>query len=149
MAVKTVNEIMNFIKEKTKDDTSDDTLNFIEDITDTFNDYEEKTKNGTDWKKKYEENDKQWREKYRDRFFSGNEDDPKNPDPIEPPTEPNTLPPESPKTFDDLFTQSFMCSDRKRLIVEKEGCWLPLSHMYWMFQFIASSILRQEYMLFI
>ena len=58
----------------------------------------------TDWKKKYEENDKQWREKYRDRFFSGNEDGTKNPDPIEPPTEPNTLPPDSPKTFDDLFT---------------------------------------------
>lgn len=71
MAVKTKEELMSFIKEKTKDDTSDDTLAFIEDINDTFNDYDNRIHDSTDWKQKYEDNDKEWRQKYRDRFFSG------------------------------------------------------------------------------
>lgn len=74
MAVKTKEEIMNFIKERTKDDTSDETLAFIEDVNDTFNDYDTKVHDSTDWKQKYEDNDKQWREKYRNRFFSGEPD---------------------------------------------------------------------------
>ena len=64
MAVKTSEEIMNYIKEKTKDDTSDETLQFVEDISDTLNDFETRTKDQVDWKQKYEDNDKQWREKY-------------------------------------------------------------------------------------
>lgn len=97
MAVKTSEEIMNYIKEKTKDDTSDETLQFVEDISDTLNDYETRTKDQTDWKQKYEDNDKQWREKYRDRFFSGddNNNDADKPEP----DEEN----EEPKTFTDLF----------------------------------------------
>lgn len=104
MAIKTKDEIMNFIKDRTKDDTSDETLTFIEDISDTINNYEKQTKEENDWKKKYEDNDKQWREKYRDRFFSGNEGSPKNPDPIEPPANPDNPPDNSPKDFADLFT---------------------------------------------
>lgn len=104
MAIKTKDEIMNFIKDRTKDDTSDETLTFIEDISDTINNYEKQAKEDTDWKKKYEDNDKQWREKYRDRFFSGNEGSPKNPNPIEPPSNPDTPSDNSPKDFADLFT---------------------------------------------
>lgn len=103
MAIKTSEEILNYIKEKVGDDTSDETLNFIEDVSDTFNDLEKKSKEETDWKKKYEDNDKEWRQKYRDRFFSGNEGGETNTDPIEPPKAEGTDD-TSPKTFDDLFT---------------------------------------------
>ena len=72
MAVKTKDELLEIIKGRIGDDTSDETISFIEDITDTLSDYEEKATNSDteDWKTKYEENDKMWREKYRERFFS-------------------------------------------------------------------------------
>ena len=72
MAVRTKDELLEIIKERIGDDTSDETISFIEDITDTLSDYEEKATNSDteDWKTKYEENDKMWREKYRERFFS-------------------------------------------------------------------------------
>lgn len=89
---------MKFIKDRTQNDTSDETLAFIEDVNDTFNDYDSKLNDSTDWKQKYEDNDKQWREKYRDRFFSGDDN---NADTHEPDEEN-----EEPKTFTDLFTFS-------------------------------------------
>ena len=72
MAVRTKDEILEIIRGRIGDDTSDETISFIEDITDTLSDYEEKATNSDteDWKTKYEENDKMWREKYRERFFS-------------------------------------------------------------------------------
>ena len=72
MAVRTKDELLEIIKGRIGDDTSDETISFIEDITDTLSDYEGKaTKSDEeDWKTKYEENDKMWREKYRERFFS-------------------------------------------------------------------------------
>ena len=100
MSVRTKDEIMKFIKDRTQDDTSDETLAFIEDVNDTFNDYDSKLNDSTDWKQKYEDNDKQWREKYRDRFFSG--DDNNNDTDKHEPDEEN----EEPKTFTDLFTFS-------------------------------------------
>lgn len=72
MAVRTKDELLEIIKERIGDDSSDETISFLEDITDTLSDYEEKATNSDteDWKTKYEENDKMWREKYRERFFS-------------------------------------------------------------------------------
>lgn len=98
MAVKTREELMNYLKEKTKDDTSDDTLAFIEDMNDTFNDYDNKVHDSTDWKQKYEDNDKQWRQKYRDRFFSGEPSGEPKQDDADEPEEKKT-----PRTFADLF----------------------------------------------
>ena len=91
--VKTKDELLASIKERFKDDTSDETISFIEDVSDTINDLETRASDETDWKSKYEENDKQWREKYRDRFFNS-EGDGNNP-----------LDEEQPKpiSFDDLF----------------------------------------------
>lgn len=66
MAVRTSEELMEVLKEKFDD--SDDSLKVIEDFSDTFKDYE--TKIGEDWKTKYEENDADWRKRYRERFFS-------------------------------------------------------------------------------
>lgn len=56
------------IKEKIGDDTSDESIAFLENMTDTVSDYESRLSDTTDWKQKYEENDKQWRQKYMDRF---------------------------------------------------------------------------------
>ena len=72
MAVRTKDELLEIIKGRLGDDSSDETISFLEDITDTLSDYEEKATNSDteDWKTKYEENDKMWREKYRERFFS-------------------------------------------------------------------------------
>ena len=96
MAVKSTEEIMTLIKDRFGDDTSDETLAFLEDISDTFNDLETKASgDGEDWKAKYEQNDKEWREKYKERFFSKEPTPNQDPDP-----EPED---NSPKTFDDLF----------------------------------------------
>ena len=70
MAVLTREQILEKIKQRIGEDTSDEALKLIEDISDTINDYETKTKDTTDWEKKYKENDEQWRKKYKDRFFN-------------------------------------------------------------------------------
>lgn len=92
MAVRTTEEIMEDIKTRVGDSTEDADLKFLEDVTDTLSDLREKTQGQEDWKTKYEENDKQWREKYRDRFFEKKEEQ-----------EEEKEEPETPKTFEDLF----------------------------------------------
>lgn len=67
MAVRSSDEILNALKEQFSDNTSDEALGIIEDISDTLASLSE----SEDWKSKYENNDKEWRKKYRDRFFSG------------------------------------------------------------------------------
>lgn len=69
MAVRTKDEILELVKARVGDDSSDEVIEFIEDITDTLNDYEKRLSDSTDWKAKYEENDAEWREKYKARFF--------------------------------------------------------------------------------
>jgi len=91
MAVKTVDEIMAKVRERIGEDDSDEAIGFIEDISDTL----ESFSNAEDWKTKYEENDKKWREKYRDRFFTSKEE--VEEDDIEEPEE------KEKKKFEDLF----------------------------------------------
>ena len=67
--VRTREEILNSIRERFSDDTSDEVIALIEDVSDTLTDLEQKTNDSTDWKEKYETNDKEWREKYKARFF--------------------------------------------------------------------------------
>ena len=96
MAVKNKEEILEAIKTRIGDNTDDETISFLEDVSDTLTDLETKANGaGEDWKTKYEENDKSWRERYTNRFFS------KEPDP-EPEPEPE---PEVKKTFSDLFKE--------------------------------------------
>lgn len=66
MAVRKVKELLDIIKRHVGDDTSDDTIEFIEDVTDTLNSYED----AENWKERFETNDREWREKYRNRFFN-------------------------------------------------------------------------------
>lgn len=61
---KTKDEIMSTIKEYLKEKTDDTTIQFLEDLSDSLID------DSDNWKTKYEENDKQWRERYKERFFS-------------------------------------------------------------------------------
>lgn len=94
--IKTKEEIISAIKERIGEDTSDQSLALLEDVTDTLSDYEEKVSDTTDWKTKYEENDASWRQKYRDRFMSGSSDEGDSSDDKE-----DEKP--TPKTFADLF----------------------------------------------
>lgn len=75
MAVRTRDEILNSVRERLGEDTSDEALALVEDITDTIADLENKNNNGTNWEQKYRENDEAWRKKYRERFFSGGSDE--------------------------------------------------------------------------
>lgn len=98
MAVKTREEILDAIRTRVGEQTDDETISFLEDVSDTLTDLETKA-NGEDWKTKYEENDRDWRKRYTERFFN-TEPNPK-PDPTpEPEPEPE---PEKPKKFEDLF----------------------------------------------
>lgn len=63
------------------DRSDDEALSFIEDATDTFDDITSKASDPEDWKKKYEDNDKEWRDKYRKRFFDGASNDKRGNDP--------------------------------------------------------------------
>lgn len=97
MAVKTREEILEEVKARVGDQTDDETIAFLEDVTDTLTDLETKAKSdGTDWKAKYEENDAEWRKKYTERFYSS---DPNN---EQEPSKSGDTP--KPKTFAELFT---------------------------------------------
>lgn len=71
MAVLSHDDFMNAVKGLAGDNDDDNTLAMIENFTDTFNDLETRAKDTTDWKAKYEQNDNEWREKYKARFFEG------------------------------------------------------------------------------
>lgn len=47
----------------------DEAISFLENFTDSFSDVS--SSENDEWQRKYEENDKMWREKYRSRFFDG------------------------------------------------------------------------------
>lgn len=99
MAVKTQEELLNSIKGLLKDDTSDESIGLLEDVTDTLADLTGKT-DKENYKAKYEEKVQEvedWRKKYRDRFFNtGSDDNPNKEEEHEPaPVK---------KNFDDLFT---------------------------------------------
>ena len=96
MAVKKINEILESYNELYSENVGEKDIEFLEDITDTLNDYEERLSDSTDWKEKYETNDAEWRKRYRDRFFGGEPDEPDEPDDPEP---------EEPKTYEDLFKE--------------------------------------------
>lgn len=74
MAVLDKETYMARLKEKIGEDTSDDTLTFIEDASDTYDDLLRRSEGQEDWKTRYEENDEAWRKKYRERFFSSPEE---------------------------------------------------------------------------
>lgn len=94
MAVRTREELMEAIRGRVGD--SDEDLAFIEDVTDTFSDLESRAADQTEWKAKYEETEKEWRERYRARFF--NEETP-DPEPGDPDPEDH----KTPTSYEELF----------------------------------------------
>ena len=96
MSVLSRDEFLKKLKEKIGESTDDNDLKLIEDFTDTYDDLVSSAKPEIDWKKKYEENDKEWRTKYKERFFNSTSQ-PDEPEP-EPEPEPDDI------SFDDLFT---------------------------------------------
>lgn len=68
--VVTKDELLEKIKTKIGEDTSDESISLIEDINDTYDDLQNRVSEAGDWKTKYEENDASWRTKYKERFFS-------------------------------------------------------------------------------
>lgn len=72
MAVLTKEEFFERLKGRIGDDSSDETISFLEDMTDTYNDFETRLKgDGVDWEAKYRELDESWKKRYRHRFFTG------------------------------------------------------------------------------
>lgn len=99
MAVKTLEELMESVRTRLGDDQSDEALALLEDISDTYGDMQSHTAGGEDWKKKYETNDAEWRQKYRDRFFNkSNDNDDDNDDD-------GCGKPSKPMTFNELFKE--------------------------------------------
>lgn len=103
MAVRTRDEILAAIRSRLGDDTSDDALTIIEDIDDTFKDYE--TRTGEDWKSKYDELDAQWRKRYRDRFFQKADNGETTLEDVKNDNEEDLKEESEVKDFDELFTE--------------------------------------------
>lgn len=101
MAVKNITEILETVNTIIGDSTDDSVLAFIEDITDTLNDYESRLSD--DWKTKYEENDATWRKRYRDRFFGAESEEGREEKIEEDFKEKEDDEEEELKTFEDLF----------------------------------------------
>lgn len=76
MAVRSKDELMNKINTIIGDRTDDDALEFMADFTDTYdslNNHE-----GMYTKEQYDNLDASWRQKYKDRFFSGSANEEEN-----------------------------------------------------------------------
>lgn len=71
MAKLSKDELIEKVKKYVGDRTDDETIEIIEDISDSID-----SSDADEWKQKYEENDKMWRDKYISRFFGKNEDEP-------------------------------------------------------------------------
>ena len=69
MAVKSVDDLMNNLNSLLGERNDDESLEFIQDFSDTFADMS--ANQGEYTKQQYDELDANWRKRYRERFFSG------------------------------------------------------------------------------
>lgn len=102
MAVLNKDTFFSKLHERVGTDTSEESLSFLEDMSDTYNDLESRANgDGVDWEKKYNELDASWRARYRHRFFSGDAGTPNtnNPDHNTEEYDPENV------GFDDLFSK--------------------------------------------
>lgn len=75
MAILNREGFLEILQKFSGDDDSDEMLSYIADMTETFDtlhnsDADRYKVEAEEWKSKYEENDKQWRAKYKNAFFS-------------------------------------------------------------------------------
>lgn len=73
MAVKTREDLMQSVNTILGDRSDDVALEFIQDMTDTLNDFA--SHNGVYTQEQYDALDNNWRTRYRERFFSGPRED--------------------------------------------------------------------------
>lgn len=92
MAKLSKDELIEKVKKYVGDKTDDETIEIIEDISDSID-----SSDADEWKKKYEENDKMWRDKYISRFVDKKVDEPDTPTELEEEKEYNS--------FEDLFKE--------------------------------------------
>lgn len=92
MAKLSKDELIEKVKKYVGDRTDDETIEIIEDITDSID-----SSDADEWKRKYEENDKMWRDKYVSRFFDKKEED------LETPTEHEEEEEKEYNSYGDLF----------------------------------------------
>lgn len=93
MAKLSKEELLEKVRAYVGDRTDDDTIEIIEDISDSFD-----TTDADEWKQKYEENDKMWRDKYVSRFYDKKEEE------FESPTEHEEEEKEY-SSYEDLFEE--------------------------------------------
>lgn len=74
----TTEQLLQQITDILGDRTDDESLSLLENASDTLNQYTD----AENWKQKYEDNDKEWRERYKKRFM-GDDDEPPIDDPDE------------------------------------------------------------------
>lgn len=72
MAILNKDEYINSIHARIGTDNSDESIKFLEDMVDTYEDLERKSAgDGEDWEKKYHELDETWKARYKHRFLTG------------------------------------------------------------------------------
>lgn len=69
--VRTLEELMTEVKGFMPEETTDEVVAMLEDLTDTVTDLSNRVTEAGDWKTKFEENDAAWKKRYTDRFFEG------------------------------------------------------------------------------
>ena len=74
MAKLTKNELIEKVRKYVGDRTDDETIEIIEDISDSID-----SSDADEWRQKFEENDRMWRDKYISRFLDKKEDEPDTP----------------------------------------------------------------------
>ena len=79
--------------------TTDENISLIEDVTDTLQDYTNRTQDSTNWQERYTENDREWRKRYTERFSNNSSQGAENPPP---PVESQI---DEKLTFDSLFKE--------------------------------------------
>lgn len=73
MAVRSKEDFFNLLHSRLGEDSSDEAISFMEDMTDTYNDLESRANaNNGDWEKRYHDLDETWKKRYRHRFMNGN-----------------------------------------------------------------------------
>lgn len=92
------------LKNRVGESTDEDTLRFIEDFTDTYNDLESKANGnsgGEDWEKKYHQLDEDWKKRYKERFFNAET----TPDEVIEEQKKDVKDDGEPESFEDLFEE--------------------------------------------
>lgn len=93
MAKLSKDELIEKVKKYVGDRTDDETIEIIEDISDSID-----SSDADEWRHKFEENDKMWRDKYISRFLEKKEDG------LDTPTEHEEEEKEY-NSFEDLFEE--------------------------------------------